>query len=267
MVYPPVESGTLRASVAVGGSPESVVRAARHGLPLMLAIIGGSPRRFAPYVDLFHRALAQFGHGMLPIGAHSPGHVAVTDEQAREELWPHYMGLMTRIGAERGWPPVTRAPFDREAGPDGALCVGSPETVARKIAANVQALGLSRFDMKYSNGTLPHDAQMRSIELYGTQVVPRVRALLDSAGYRRVASAPAGSGGPEARRSSTVGASPGRATQGRSGKGLHERRTAGCSAIWTAEGRSLSSHHPRAPFPGCTGWRWNSSRAAQADSL
>jgi probable LLM family oxidoreductase len=192
MVYPPIESGRLLTWVGVGGTPESVVRAARHGLPLMLAIIGGSPRRFAPYVELFHRALAQFGHGIRPVGAHSPGHVAVTDEEGREELWPHYAGLMTRIGAERGWPPLTRAHYDREAGPEGALCVGSPETVARKIAATVQALGLSRFDMKYSNGTLPHEAQMRSIELYGTQVVPRVRELLDSAGYRLVASAPLG---------------------------------------------------------------------------
>jgi alkanesulfonate monooxygenase SsuD/methylene tetrahydromethanopterin reductase-like flavin-dependent oxidoreductase (luciferase family) len=162
----------------VGGSPDSVVRAARHGLPLMLAIIGGSPRRFAPYVDLFHRALAQYGHGALPIGAHSPGHVAPTDEQAREEVWPHYAAMMTRIGGERGWPPVTRAQFEREAGPDGALFVGSPETVAAKIAAAVQALGLSRFDMKYSNGGLPHELLLRSIELYGTKVVPRVRELL-----------------------------------------------------------------------------------------
>jgi probable LLM family oxidoreductase len=179
-VYPPIDPGSrLRAWVGVGGSPESVTRAARHGLPLMLAIIGGSPRRFAPYVELFHRALAQSDRGNLPVGAHSPGHVAATDEQAREELWPHYLALMTRIGAERGWPPATRAQFEREAGPDGALCVGSPETVAKKIAATVQALGLARFDMKYSNGTLPHEAQMTSIELYGTKVAPRVRQLLD----------------------------------------------------------------------------------------
>jgi probable LLM family oxidoreductase len=177
-VYPPIERGTLKAWVGVGGSPESVVRAARHRLPLMLAIIGGSARRFASYVDLYHRALAGFGHPVLPIGAHSPGHIGETDEQARDELWPHYQGIMTRIGAERGWPPVTRAHFEREAGPDGALYVGSPETVALKIAATVQALGLSRFDMKYSNGTLPHDRLMRSIELYGTDVVPRVREIL-----------------------------------------------------------------------------------------
>ena len=109
-VYPPIEPGSrLRVWVGVGGTPQSVVRAAHYGLPLMLAIIGGSPRRFTPYVDLFHRALAEFGHETLPIGAHSPGHVAATDEQAREELWPHHKAMMTRIGAERGWPPVTRA--------------------------------------------------------------------------------------------------------------------------------------------------------------
>jgi probable LLM family oxidoreductase len=177
-VYPPVESGTLQASVAVGGSPESVVRAARHGLPLMLAIIGGNPQRFSPYVDLYLRTLAGLGKPVLPIGVHSPGHVAATDEQAREELWPHYAAMMTRIGRERGWPPVGRDHFQREAGPDGALFVGSPDTVATKIAHTVKSLGLSRFDLKYSNGTLPHEKLMMSIELYGTKVVPRVRELL-----------------------------------------------------------------------------------------
>jgi len=179
-IYPPTEHG-LRTWVGVGGSPDSVIRAARHGLPLMLAIIGGSPQRFAPWVDLYHRALAQFGHGTRPVGAHSPGHVSDTDEQAREELWPHYAAMFGRIGAERGWPPVSRAQFDRETGPGGALCVGAPETVARKIAATVQTLGLSRFDMKYSNGTLPHETLMHSIELYATDVVPRVKALLAAA--------------------------------------------------------------------------------------
>jgi probable LLM family oxidoreductase len=178
LVYPPVESGALKASVAVGGSPESVVRAARHGLPLMLAIIGGNPKRFLPYVELYHRALSDARKPALPIGVHSPGHIAATDEQAREEVWPHYAAMMTRIGRERGWPPVGRDHFEREAGPDGALFVGSPDTVAAKIAGTVRTLGLSRFDMKYSNGTLPHEALMTSIELYGTKVVPRVRELL-----------------------------------------------------------------------------------------
>ena len=181
-VYPPVASGTLRTWIGVGGSPESVIRAARYGFPLMLAIIGGHPGRFRHYVELYHRALAQFGYTTRPVGAHSPGHVAATDEQAREDLWPHYQALMSRIGAERGWPPVTRAQFEREAGPEGALFVGSPETVARKIAAAVRTLGLSRFDMKYSNGALGHGTLMTSIELYGTRVVPQVRELLSEDG-------------------------------------------------------------------------------------
>jgi probable LLM family oxidoreductase len=175
-VYPPVESGVLRTWVGVGGSPQSVIRAARHGLPLMLAIIGGDPRRFAPWAALYRKTLDQLGRAPLPVGVHSPGHVAETDAQAREELWPHYAAMFGRIGAERGWPPVTRAQFDREAGPDGSLYVGSPQTVAAKIAATVQALGISRFDLKYSNGTLPHESLMRSIELYATEVAPRVRA-------------------------------------------------------------------------------------------
>ena len=178
-VYPPSESGTLRTWVAVGGSPESVVRAAHYGFPLMLAIIGGSPQRFTGYSDLYRQMLQRFGKPLLPIGVHSPGHVADTDQQAKEDIWPHYEGLMNRIGSERGWQPIGRAHFEREAGPDGALVVGSPETVAAKIARTIKALGLTRFDMKYSNGTLPHDKMMKSIELYGTKVVPRVREQLD----------------------------------------------------------------------------------------
>ncbi len=177
-VYPPVETGRLKTWVGVGGSPESVIRAARHHLPLMLAIIGGSPKRFTAFADLYRRALTQFSLDPLPIGAHSPGHVADTDEQAREELWPHYQAIMSRIGAERGWPPVTRAHFEREASADGALFVGSPETVAAKIADTVRALGLVRFDLKYSNGTLPHAQMLESIRLYATEVAPRVRKAL-----------------------------------------------------------------------------------------
>ncbi len=180
VIYPPVEHGTLRAWVGVGGSPDSVVRAAKYGLPLTLAIIGGSAVRFRPYVDLYAESLARFGKPAQPVAVHSPGHVAATDAQAKAELWPHYRTMMTRIGAERGWPPMGRDHFEREAGPDGALCVGSPDTVAAKIARTVQTLGLSRFDMKYSAGTLPHDALKTSIELFGTQVIPRVRELLSA---------------------------------------------------------------------------------------
>jgi len=178
-VYPPSETGTLHTWVAVGGSPESVVRAAKYGFPLMLAIIGGNPQRFNGYTELYKQMLQRFGKPMLPIGVHSPGHVAATDEQAKEDIWPHYEGLMNRIGSERGWAPIGRAHFEREAGPEGALFVGSPETVAAKIARTITALGLTRFDMKYSNGTLPHDKLMTSIELYGRKVVPLVREQLD----------------------------------------------------------------------------------------
>jgi alkanesulfonate monooxygenase SsuD/methylene tetrahydromethanopterin reductase-like flavin-dependent oxidoreductase (luciferase family) len=176
IIHPEIETGKLRTWIGVGGSPDSVRRAARYGLPLTLAIIGGDPRRFRPYVDLYLHGLAQHGHATLPIAAHSPGHVAATDEQARDELWPHYQAMIDRIGRERGWPPTSRAQFDREAGPDGSLYVGAPETVAAKIVRTVRALGLSRFDLKYSAGTLPHALQMKSIELIGREVAPRVRA-------------------------------------------------------------------------------------------
>ncbi|MBA3495819.1 MAG: LLM class flavin-dependent oxidoreductase [Gemmatimonadales bacterium] len=176
-VYPPVERPPLSTWVGVGGSPESVVRAARYGFPLTLAIIGGDPRRFAPYVELYHEALAQRGAPRLPVGVHSPGHIADTDAQAREELWPAYQVMRNRIGAERGWGPTSRAEFDREVAA-GSLYVGAPETVAHKIAATVRALGASRFDLKYSAGTLSHETMMRSIELYGREVIPRIRRLL-----------------------------------------------------------------------------------------
>ena len=177
-VYPTLDHGLLPTWVGVGGSPESIVRAARYGLPLLLAIIGGSPLAFEPHVDLYHRALDQLEQPTQPVGVHSPGFVAATDELAREQLWPHYAAMMGRIGRERGWPPLTRAQFAQAAGPEGSLYVGSPETVATKIARVASALGLARFDLKYSHGSLPHDAMMQSIELYGTQVAPRVRELL-----------------------------------------------------------------------------------------
>lgn len=176
-VYPTTDGG-LRAWVGVGGSPESVVRTARHGLPMMLAIIGGDPLRFAPFADLYRRALDELDRPQLPIGIHSPGHVGETDEQAREELWPHYREMHARIGRDRGWPPMTRSQFELAAGPEGALAVGSPVTVAGKIVRAVEGLGASRFDLKYSAGTLPHESMLRSIELYGREVAPLVREQL-----------------------------------------------------------------------------------------
>lgn len=176
-VYPKTESGRLRTWIGVGGSPESVVRAARYGIPMMLAIIGGQPERFAPFAELYRRACQELQVGDLPIGVHSPGHIAATDEEAREALYPHFKVNRDRIGAERGWPPVQRHEFDGEVA-HGSLYVGSPETVAQKIAKTVRTLGIERFDLKFSNGTMPHEQLMSSIELYGTQVIPRVRDLL-----------------------------------------------------------------------------------------
>ena len=180
-VFPSTESGSLRTWVGVGGSPESVVRAARYGLPLVLAIIGGQPHRFLPYVELYRQALEQYGHAPQPVAVHSPGYVAATDEEARDELWPHYAAMHARIGRERGWPAMTREQFDATCGPDGALFVGSSATVAAKIVRVAKDLGLTRFDLKYSAGTLPHVNIMRCIELYGTEVVPLVRAEVRSA--------------------------------------------------------------------------------------
>ncbi len=176
-VHPQIETGRLSAWIGVGGSPESVVRSVRYQIPMTLAIIGGDPKRFLPYVDLYKRAQAQLGVDKMPLGVHSPGYVAETDERAREELWPGYKAMHDRIGRERGWPPTTKESFVREI-EQGSTYAGAPETVAMKIAATVKALGADRFDLKYSSGTTSHEKMMKSIELYGTKVIPMVRELL-----------------------------------------------------------------------------------------
>ncbi len=176
-VYPKTANG-LTAWVGVGGSPESVVRTARYGYGLMLAIIGGDAARFRPYADLFHRSLESFGRPQLPIGIHSPGHIAETDQQAWDEAYEGFESMNNTIGKERGWPPYSRMRFQHDVGPEGAIYSGSPETVARKIATTVKTLGAQRFDMKFSTGTLSHEKMMRSIELYGTKVQPLVRDML-----------------------------------------------------------------------------------------
>jgi probable LLM family oxidoreductase len=176
-VFPPIETGRLKTWIGVGGSPESVVRAARCDMPLMLAIIGGEPMRFKPYVELYHRACAQLGRPAQAIGVHSPGYIADTDEQARAELWLDYKQMRDRIGAERGWPPMERAEFDSEI-ERGSLYVGAPQTVARKIVATIKGLGLSRFQLKYSAGALSHEKITRCIALYGGAVMPLVRDML-----------------------------------------------------------------------------------------
>lgn len=177
-VYPRTgHEGGIPTWIGVGGSPQSVVRTAAYGLPLMLAIIGGEPTRFAPYIDLYHRAADQLGKPAQPVGMHSHGHIAATDEQALEEYWPAYSAHMGRIGRERGWAPMTPGQFRAEVR-DGALYVGSPRTVAEKIARNVRALGVQRFDLIYTAGPNLAALRRQAVELYGTEVIPLVRELL-----------------------------------------------------------------------------------------
>ena len=179
-VQPPLGPEGMTVWVGVGGSPESVVRVVRQDLQLMLAIIGGDPRRFLPYMDLYKRACAQLDKPLRPVGVHSPGFIAKTDEEARDIAWPAYQVMFGRIGRERGWPPTTKARFLAEV-EEGSLYVGSPETVARKIAATVGDLGLARFDMKYTTGPIEHSRLIECLQLYGQKVIPMVRDLLASA--------------------------------------------------------------------------------------
>jgi probable LLM family oxidoreductase len=176
-VVPHTESGPFPVWIGVGGSPQSVMRAARHGFALMLAIIGGSPARFAPFATLYRESLQSLGEAARPVGVHAPGHVAVTDEQAQEEFWPRYLEVIRHVSKTRGFAVPTKDSFMHEIGPRGALHVGSPETVAQKIADTLMAVGANRFDLKYGMGGLSHRALMTNIELYGTEVIPRVREL------------------------------------------------------------------------------------------
>lgn len=176
--YPPTESGRLPTWIGVGGTPQSVVRAAKYGMPLVIAVIGGSPARFEPLVELYHRSLREHGHETLPVSMHSPGHVAETDEEAVEQHFEYHAEQFTKIGRERGWAPFTRLAYDSMLSREGALFVGSPETVANKIAWAMRTLGLSRFQLKYTVGRQRNRDRMNSIRLYAEEVVPRVRKLL-----------------------------------------------------------------------------------------
>jgi probable LLM family oxidoreductase len=178
-VSPPIPEGHIPTWVGVGGSPQSVVRAARFGLPLMLAIIAGRPERFAPYVELYKRALAQHGQPQLPVGLHTLGFVAGSDREAIEIQWPYYKEQFERAALERGWRPPTYEQFLAEVD-HGSMYVGSPATVANRIATVVRTLSLSRFDLHYAIGRVPHDQRLAMIELYGREVIPRVRELLDA---------------------------------------------------------------------------------------
>jgi probable LLM family oxidoreductase len=174
-VYP-TTAGGLKAWVGVGGSPESVVRTAKYGFGLFLAIIGGPAERFARYIDLFERAQDEFGIAHRPVAVHSPGLVAESDEQAREIVHDGWLAMRTRMGQERGWPPPSPGDFEREI-ETGALYVGGPETVARKVVRTLQTLKVDRFDFKFDQ-PVPHGDQLRSITLYGEKVVPMVKDML-----------------------------------------------------------------------------------------
>jgi probable LLM family oxidoreductase len=177
-VFPKTEHGNIRTWIGVGGSPQSVIRAASYGFPLFLAIIGGQPAQFAPFARLYRQALEQFELPQQPIAMHSPGFVAETDEEAAEIFYPYHKDVTDRLGRERGWPPFDVAQYRAGLSAGGSLYVGSPETVARKIARNMRILGVTRFDLRYSTGRLPHDHMMRSIELFGSKVKPMVEELL-----------------------------------------------------------------------------------------
>src|ERR1700680_287762 len=174
---PPLPEGHLPTWVGVGGNPQSVIRAARYGLPLMLAVIGGPPIRFLPLIELYKRALEKHGKPRQRIGMHSHGLVARTDQEAAEIQWPHWAHVFEGAAAERGWARPTMERFQAEID-EGSLYLGSPETVASKIAWVIRLLGLSRFDLAYATGRVPHEQKMATIELYGREVIPRVRELL-----------------------------------------------------------------------------------------
>jgi probable LLM family oxidoreductase len=192
-VYPRPVQDPLPVWIAVGGTPQSVVRAALLGLPLAVAIIGGQPERFTSLVRLYREAAGQAGHDPagLPVSINSHTYVAETSRQASDEYFPTYAAMMNRIGRERGWSAMTREQFEAGRSPRGALLVGSPEEVAEKILFEHELFNLGRFMAQISVGTLPHDRVMRAIELFGTEVAPAVREEL---GRRSAASA----GGPAA---------------------------------------------------------------------
>ena len=183
-VYPRPLQNPLPVWLGVGGTPASFVRAGTLGLPLMVAIIGGEPHRFRPLIDRYHWAGSRAGHSpeQLKVGVHSLGYVADSSTTAEDEFFPGYARSFTEIGRERGWPPTTRAHFDAQLGPTGALLVGDPETVAEKILRVNESLGgISRLTFQMSVADLPHAKLMRAIELIGTRVAPLVRRALGSA--------------------------------------------------------------------------------------
>ncbi|MEX1182599.1 MAG: Atu2307/SP_0267 family LLM class monooxygenase [Gemmatimonadota bacterium] len=181
-VYPRPLQQPLPVWVAVGGTPHSVVRAATLGLPMALAIIGGAPERFTPFVELYRQTVEQAGHGAASgaVSINSHGYIAMDSQQAAADAYPPFADTMTRIGRERGWPPTTRRQFDAERAPRGALLVGSPQEVIDKILFEQELFAMDRFMMQMSVGTMPHAKLMRSIELFGTEVAPVVRREIEA---------------------------------------------------------------------------------------
>jgi probable LLM family oxidoreductase len=179
-IYPRPVRNPLPVWVAVGGTPQSVVRAASLGLPMALAIIGGQPHRFAPLIQLYRDSALQAGHDptLLPVGINSHGYIAEDSQQAADESYGAFAYVMTKIGKERGWPPTTRQDFEESRKPHGALFVGSPQEVVDKILYQQEIFGHQRFLMQMSVGTMPHDKIMKSIELFGTKVAPEIRKAL-----------------------------------------------------------------------------------------
>ena len=177
-VYPRPLQNPLPIWVGVGGTPESFVRAGVLGLPLMVAIIGGETRHFRPLIDLYREAGRRAGHSpdQLKVGIHSLGYVAETTQQAADDFFPGYARAFTDVGKERGWRPVTRADFDAQRGSQGALIIGDPDEVVKKIIRHSKALGgVSRITFQMNAASLPHVKLMRAIELIGTQVAPALR--------------------------------------------------------------------------------------------
>jgi probable LLM family oxidoreductase len=176
-VYPRPQQDPFPIWVGVGGTPQSIVRAASRGLPVALAIIGGDPDRFAAFANLHRRVLVEngFDPASAPLAVHAHGYVADDSEQAAAEYYPSYAIAMSQIGRERGWGPMTRLQFDGMRAPGGSLVLGDPETVAAKIIHLREVLGISRFMLHISVGTLPHELVMRSIEMFGTKVAPLVK--------------------------------------------------------------------------------------------
>jgi probable LLM family oxidoreductase len=179
-VYPRAVHGQLPIWVAVGGTPESVIRAAEYGLPMTIAIIGGMPARFAPFAKLYRDVYKEAGHdvGSLQLGINSHTYIAEDSRQARDEFFPSYAEVMTRIGKERGWQGLTRAQFDSSTDKQGALLVGSPQEVIDKILYEHELFGHTRYLAQMTVGALPHKLAMKSIELLGNVVMPAVRSSL-----------------------------------------------------------------------------------------